>query len=299
MKWIKHGDIQPSLKGSDHCPIYIDLHDELTLESGDIVQLRDVLHPAGAGHSPPRLAAINWEEFSGKQTLLSTFFGKKGEARSHLDRSLSPPEPREESAVQRSKDPIPQPEASLSSSQIPVASSPPNPSVDRGAVTSDLAIDKKRSLTQPATSSSSHDLPPSKKRKKSDNQQATLGAFFVKPKAAASASTSRSSEVVNSEDDSEYLDGLSAPTSSQSEEILSQLDADYRLACELSASQESEIVQSSASSSSDTKAAWTSLFTPIQPPKCTVHGEPAKKFTVNKQGPNKGRTFYTCARYVG
>ena len=29
LPWISYGDIQPALKGSDHCPIYIDLHDEI------------------------------------------------------------------------------------------------------------------------------------------------------------------------------------------------------------------------------------------------------------------------------
>ncbi|KAF8493169.1 hypothetical protein F5888DRAFT_1591341, partial [Russula emetica] len=35
------------------------------------------------------------------------------------------------------------------------------------------------------------------------------------------------------------------------------------------------------------------------PPLCTVHREPAKEFRVNKCGPNKGKTFYLCARPVG
>jgi len=35
------------------------------------------------------------------------------------------------------------------------------------------------------------------------------------------------------------------------------------------------------------------------PPLCTVHREPSKEFRVNKPGPNKGKTFYLCARPVG
>ncbi len=42
------------------------------------------------------------------------------------------------------------------------------------------------------------------------------------------------------------------------------------------------------------------VFMPKPPPTlCTVHREPAKEFRVNKPGPNKGRTFYLCARPVG
>ena len=81
MKWIKHGDIQASLKGSDHCPVFIDLHDEITLESGEVVTLRDAMQQ-DVQRPPPRIAAVNWDEFSGKQTLLSSFFGKKSEVKS-------------------------------------------------------------------------------------------------------------------------------------------------------------------------------------------------------------------------
>jgi len=35
------------------------------------------------------------------------------------------------------------------------------------------------------------------------------------------------------------------------------------------------------------------------PPLCAVHREPTKEFRVNKPGPNKGKTFYLCARPVG
>lgn len=40
---------------------------------------------------------------------------------------------------------------------------------------------------------------------------------------------------------------------------------------------------------------WKSIFTPNPIPLCH-HQEPAKEFTVNKPGPNKGRRFYVCAR---
>lgn len=77
LPWLKHGDIQPSLKGSDHCPIYIDLHDETILPSGAKLTLREAMKVSDTRREPPRLAAKYWEEFSGKQTLLLTFFGKR------------------------------------------------------------------------------------------------------------------------------------------------------------------------------------------------------------------------------
>ena len=77
LPWIKHGDIQPSLRGSDHCPVYVDLHDELTLDSGETIRLSDAMKQK-EGMQPPRIAAKYWEELAGKQTMLSSFFGKRG-----------------------------------------------------------------------------------------------------------------------------------------------------------------------------------------------------------------------------
>lgn len=49
LRWIRYADIQPHVYGSDHCPIYVDLHDHLDGES-----LADVIRP---GTEAPRLAA--------------------------------------------------------------------------------------------------------------------------------------------------------------------------------------------------------------------------------------------------
>ncbi|TFY71284.1 hypothetical protein EVG20_g1729 [Dentipellis fragilis] len=78
LPWVKHGDIDPSIKGSDHCPIYIDLHEEITLESGEKLSLRQALRMDGDKRDPPRIATKFWEEHLRKQTLLSSFFGKGG-----------------------------------------------------------------------------------------------------------------------------------------------------------------------------------------------------------------------------
>ncbi|TFK39608.1 Endonuclease/exonuclease/phosphatase [Crucibulum laeve] len=73
--WVKHADIQPEIKGSDHCPVYIDLHNEIIDAEGNTIRLGDVM--GGLGREPPRLAAKFWDEYSGKQMLLGQFFGKK------------------------------------------------------------------------------------------------------------------------------------------------------------------------------------------------------------------------------
>jgi AP endonuclease-2 len=101
LPWIKHGDIQPSLKGSDHCPIYIDLHDSITDATGQILELKvEMSKHILPGHVAPRLASCNWDEYSGKQKLLSSFFGKgkvvkdvKSETASDVVASAAPANP--------------------------------------------------------------------------------------------------------------------------------------------------------------------------------------------------------------
>lgn len=225
---------------------------------------------------PPRLAAKNWEEFSGKQTLLSTFFGKKGEVK-------SPPEPAS-------------PTTNIHSPTV----STPAPQVSAGAGLSTLtrtastsrAADsstKKRALSQTNSNATM------KKKAKKDPSQQTLGSFFSKPSAK---SATPQAEVIDIDSDTE---SRTLSQSSQKDAEQDQLEADYRLACELAASQEAMSTPSStppSRSPSESKTAWSNLFTPVQPPNCTAHGEPAKKYTVNKPGPNKGRMFYLCSRYV-
>ncbi|KAH7872773.1 Endonuclease/exonuclease/phosphatase [Lentinula edodes] len=79
LPWIKAADIEPTIKGSDHCPVWIDLHDEISLSGGrnSTLKLRDVMScptPDKPDREPPRLATRFWDEYSGKQRLLASFF---------------------------------------------------------------------------------------------------------------------------------------------------------------------------------------------------------------------------------
>ncbi len=64
LPYIKHADIQPEVKGSDHCPVFLDLDDSIFVDPP---------------MTCPRMAAKFWDEFSGKQRVLGDFFGKKGD----------------------------------------------------------------------------------------------------------------------------------------------------------------------------------------------------------------------------
>ncbi|KAH7910197.1 Endonuclease/exonuclease/phosphatase [Hygrophoropsis aurantiaca] len=276
--WIKHGDIQPSLKGSDHCPIFIDLHNEIVTAAGVKLTLRDVMPFDNTRNISPRLAAKHWDEFSGKQTLLSTFFGKGGKGTPIINSSPTPPAT---SVVTESQSlALATPELS---NPMPTSNTPPLPpslSTSQRSSSSFRAPNvssgsQKRKAT-PGSSSTAEKL-----SKKPKNGQRQLSAFFIQP-TAASGSAENS-------------------TPSQSPTPSDHLDADYQLALRLSASEENMIPRSSQSSmsSSMSKSAWSHLMAPVQPPHCAVHDEPAKEYTVNKPGPNKGKNFFICSRPVG
>ncbi|KAI0255677.1 Endonuclease/exonuclease/phosphatase [Lactifluus subvellereus] len=246
LPWIKASDIQPSIKGSDHCPVFVDFHDEITTEAGERLVLRDLMHARedAAKREPPRLAAKHWPEFQGKQTLMSSFFTKRGadttaaSAFDALDLDTQPPP---SSSVLELL--VSEASQTPSSSQVDTELSSSHPLVSPSS--------SQASLKPPQASRDSHKRPRAEpsatgtsKPKKLEAGQSKLSSFFSKPNAAAPPKTS----------------------------------------------------QQAASSSAPS---WFALFTPIPPPLCTVHREPVKEWRVNKPGPNKGKTFYLCARPVG
>lgn len=281
LQWIKQGDIQPSVKGSDHCPIYIDLHDEITLDTGENIRLRDAMKQCHEPKIVPRISAKHWEEFSGKQTLLSTFFGRKSETKLSVDKTLD------------QNCPV----SSPSSTPPEAANAEAGSSTSAGKISSTRptdALTRKRSLSRTGSAGVA------KKKQKKDPGQQTLGSFFGKPATSKGVSSSKQkAEIIELDIDPEP----SLTQATDKSDDADQLDADYQLACELASSQECTPTpsssQSAARSPSESKAAWASVFAPLKPPNCTVHGEPARRYTVNKPGPNKGRAFFVCSRPVG
>jgi AP endonuclease-2 len=293
LPWIKHGDIQPSLKGSDHCPIYIDLHDEITTDAGEQLFLRDILPMDGNRENPPRLAARRWEEFSGKQTLLSTFFGKGNNLHPPINSPLSSHSPAPDTQLPREYSDAAQPDHTQPAVVIPPLTHR-SLSSRESVCTSTSQIIASSQHSNPISSRQTAPPASSAKRKSSDNPakkapkklkggQSKLSSFFAQPSVSPPCSQEFSSGNITNHRD--------------------YIDSDYQLALELSASLENPLSQGllapAMPSASQSKAAWSQLMAPVQPPNCLVHGEPAKEHTVNKPGPNKGKTFFLCSRPVG
>ncbi|KAI9062637.1 DNase I-like protein [Trametes sanguinea] len=307
--WIQHGDILPSLKGSDHCPIYIDLREELTLDSGETIKLRDAMKQSNTPREPPRLSSKFWNEFSGKQTTLASFLSKGAASKSNASNGVptapltsSPGKSSTPTSIKQTQDahPLPTPTAAPVTSSSALSATAKSAKSSQPSRPPPPAAKKRKSSEAPAASS---------KKRKQVKGQASIATFFAKPAASTSSSASSKREVIEIEDDPPQAStsvagstGDAPPTSQPNED---QLDADYRLACELARAEADADVEPSPSPSASSqdqagkKAAWSELFAPVQPPKCYVHGEPAKMYTVNKQGPNKGKTFFLCSRPVG
>jgi AP endonuclease-2 len=275
-------------------------------QEGKVIRLLDVL---GANNKPndkkepPRLAARFWEEHSGKQTLLQKFFGKNKGADEKADEktdgqvttTLSASQPSGAPSQHNTPEVQYQPEVrtamlSPSESTQPAAPRIPSLSLEPPASsptqTSSRVTDAPQSLKRtftieiPSTQTSSKKPKPSEKKPdkkgKSDRGQAKLSSFFNKPGPSQPSSSSdrmiKASQALGVDEvDEVCLVHGEAPPSSQNE-------------------------FSGKTNGDEVKQVWNSLLAPVPPPNCLVHGEPAKEFTVNKPGPNKGKKFYICSR---
>lgn len=103
--WVKGGDILDKVFGSDHCPVYVDFHETVTTAEGKELHLRDMLNPPDrppttavvypsdpprTGPEPPRFATKFFDEFSGRQTTIKSFFGGGAVKRKLVEPSPEP-----------------------------------------------------------------------------------------------------------------------------------------------------------------------------------------------------------------
>lgn len=282
LPWIKNSDIQPHIKGSDHCPVFVEFHEEITDANGTVLKLKDLL--GGSSNAPndlPRLATKYWEEYSGKQMILDKFFGKK------CNEPLPLSTPLEILPLIITSTSTASPVTELAAIESP-AIEIPRPSLSVAATEVSSSTSNKRKLTADSSSQSLTSKKP-KQKKESDQKpgQPKLSSFFVKPPKTSTSTCTSSPVVITNGKGKEKV--IEPPSDTDIEG-----SADYQIM--LLTSQESASSQSS-SGKSESKQAWSDLLAPIKVPKCTVHGELAREFTVNKPGPNKGKRFFICSRY--
>ncbi|KZT53397.1 DNase I-like protein [Calocera cornea HHB12733] len=279
LPWIKHSDVLQKVQGSDHCPVYVDLHDEITLPDGTVRRLQDAMQ-FDPTRELPRISARHWDEFSNKQPLLSTFFGRKPiDSPVKGRRSQSPPsQEREISEVLETPIDTPPPPGAQTypASGVLTGDTAPLPPKLVAQVVSLRPKSPTKFFSQSKSKGKTSD-------KKPKNGQMKLSSFFGSkavtepPPASASQSTDSSSNRTISQSTQQSTSGVGDVED----------DEDW-----------AKIISQSESSGSS-KAAWSSLLSRPTAPKCSGHGIPAKEFTVNKPGPNKGKHFYLCSLPVG
>lgn len=259
-QWVKDADIWPLVYGSDHCPVTLDLHESLTDASGHELRLVDEMH--GLSGTKP-------------------IYDVPRLAASRLDEFCTRKQPRLQSMFSGAK--AKNPDISPSPSQGQVSETPPLTGVnalqdtDAGAeAAKSVASAKERSASPSKTALPSASAPPKLgkgKEKAAQNgkgRQASLASFFGERDARKSPPLTDSKAAV-------------APYSA-AKRTVSDLDIGER---------------PDKSARVEATEKWTSIFTPLPPPLCSVHKEPARSWTVNKPGINHKRKFWLCARPVG
>ncbi|KAH9990580.1 Endonuclease/exonuclease/phosphatase [Russula vinacea] len=251
--WIKAADIQASIKGSDHCPVFIDLYDQITTDAGEKLVLCDLMHMGveSVKRELPRLAVKYWSEFQGKQTLMSNFFTKRGAEvpsppPATPSNALSPLATAFD-ALNKQVQPIFAPQVSSSSQPDTEPSLSPSPT---------LLSNRRRSLVKTS------------KPKKLKAGQSKLSSFFIKPTTASIA-------LANAPPSDRATSDTSARGQQQQPHVQPKQQGE----------------RNGNGKAGGAASSWSAVFMPIPPPLCTVHQEPAKEFRVNKPGPNKGKTF--------
>ncbi|KAL5633210.1 hypothetical protein ACGC1H_003641 [Rhizoctonia solani] len=278
LPWFKHGDIQPDIRGSDHCPVFIDLHDEITLPDGQTSRLVDILGScdvSGQRRDPPPISTKFWNEFSGKQKLLSTFFAKKSQSTS---KPLIPSLENSPQEITTERETV---KGGLSRDEPVLASATqvrlPSPRKSESQQSTGVDGRKRKAIRSSEETNSLG----SKKSKKAQavggvGKQPKLSSFFASPQLESSQRSSSPIELSDSE--------VEVETSKSTSELLSGSNPS---------------LGSQAKDPSLVKDAWSHIMRPIEPPKCNVHDTPTKELTVNKAGPNKGKKFFICSMPIG
>ncbi|KAL7416416.1 Endonuclease/exonuclease/phosphatase [Mrakia frigida] len=336
LPWVKSADICPELRGSDHCPVFVELHDELLLPGASTpTRIRDLLNarstpdakttgpptPDGdrTASLPPRAAGMFYSQFNSR--TITSFFTKRSESnplpapsssKSTSAHPTSQPDPStshsnsiaSSSTSHAPSSSLPLPSESIDLTLSPPPSSPPTSSNSTAAMPPPPSKNSTAKGKARASSSSLVDEPPGLVKKKKKGQL-KLSSFFApsQPTHPPSPPPKPKKKRPSSTEDSGGSSSKRAKSSKEEEEE----DADHLFAMAL-AEEEGERGGGSASGSKGTgkgkggaeaKEAWTELLKPVPKPKCTVHGVECIEKTTTKPGPNKGKRFWLCSLPLG
>lgn len=264
--WFKYSDIQPEIRGSDHCPVYADFHETIDQKDADgtirPVHIRDLLI-SDSFRDISTVAAENYDEFSNKQKKLSSFFlAKRKPADDDESESSSTVSGSPSTSASKLDSPV---ESPISRLNVDVPS--PAPSIKATIPTNTTSFASSFSNKRKKTTLT-------KSRSQAQPNQPSLSTFFSLGAIKETASITQ-----HSKPGPTITDTAAAEISSKEDEFV---DVDLLM------KQHEQTVKAGSQ--------WNALFTPRSAPMCNVHKELCKEFVVNKKGVNHGRRFYLCSR---
>ncbi|ERF75011.1 hypothetical protein EPUS_08056 [Endocarpon pusillum Z07020] len=296
--WFSDSNIQEGLLGSDHCPVYAVLKDQVIME-GKEVFMRDLLNPPGMfqdGVRAHQWTTKNLLPMSGK---LITEFDRRRNIRDMFSRKPSLPTAESSNgtfvgSVDRTPTIMPSPEPAVKQDEDS-QSSVVAPSVPIAAPVPKNSASTKRSqkeTTQPVAKRAKSGSQPSTTAEIKKGQKSLKG--FFQPKSTSKPS-SQSDGLYGT--DEEKITVLAAETQEISEVDIAVTAA----ADDLATPSPTRSQQSNSNSFVDpivSKESWGKLFIKPAAPKCE-HEEPCKTMLTKKTGVNCGRSFWMCARPLG
>ncbi|OZJ05860.1 hypothetical protein BZG36_00866 [Bifiguratus adelaidae] len=322
LPWVQHAVIEPDIMGSDHCPVAIELREEieqldLVTNEKTIWRLRDRLEgPPGA--EVPALCTKHMDEYSHKQRKLHNFFSTSTLAQTQATPSDEDDSPSSE---------VPTPNVMFPS---PPGTNAPPETVTPTAITARTTVEKgdvvgpqdgaietsaHKSANGPKrksiASSGKSETKETKKGSRKMSAQPSLTAFFKSSSSQIKDEKSGQSQADQGPESENKLSHPVSPKPHSDPETASSIPAEApddalnwlptSISDQYLASSSIDELQnfSIATNDDETKSKWETLFRKKPPPLCKVHGEPCKEYTVNKPGPNHGRKFWLCSRLVG
>ncbi|KAK4701301.1 AP endonuclease 2, partial [Phenoliferia sp. Uapishka_3] len=180
LPWVRDADILPLVMGSDHCPAYVNFYDQIEIPGRGMVHIWDELNPGRSRDDlsppePPAFAAKNYDEFSGKQKLLPSFFGKRLEG--ELGETPSSSAPARTSGKRVIDNSVP----SFTVSNLPVASGS-SVEFEFSRQPTTTSAKRKSASAPPATKVGSSSAPSVKGKEKAPaTGQQSIASFFKPP----------------------------------------------------------------------------------------------------------------------
>ncbi|KAL9060883.1 MAG: hypothetical protein Q9206_000817 [Seirophora lacunosa] len=328
--WFTDSNIQEGLMGSDHCPVYATLKDQVHVE-GKNVHTLDVINPSGMflnGHRQREYSTKDMLPMSGK--LIPEFDGRRNIKDMFARKSLPKPQSatvgpqrteigcgehtesfertsrpvlqahaseakcsingvRRESAASATnkKRPLAEPSAQKAPkrSKSSLALLDPHPATSKGQQNLN-GFFKAATTTQPC-----HDAPlPSNGMHYSDM---SCSHKSFDPAIDLLSNCSASSEQINAVMSPKAFTPSSTPASDSDLNGTSSGHASFPKSAGLT--RETDTVHDPI----QTKGTWLKLFTKPAAPRCEGHNEPCKTMLTKKNGMNRGRSFWMCARPLG